>query len=110
MESLSPGIQFLHVRICLQYLEEEGEEEEELPGAKVPKADVGDLRELLRRKNEPSGLFSSADAFIPFSEDDEGEELIDAEVDVAEVDEAVEDTPPESNGGQEIVAADVDSE
>lgn len=87
--------------------EEEGGEEEELPEAKVPKADVGDLRELLRQKNGPSGLFSSADAFIPFSEDDEEEEVVDAEIDLAEVDGAVEDIPLESNGGHENVAADV---
>lgn len=35
--------------------EEEGGEEEELPEAKVPKADVGDLRELPGRKTDPLG-------------------------------------------------------
>ena len=92
--------------------EEEGEEEEELPEAKVPKADVADLRELLRRKEGPSGLFSSADAFIPFSEDEEEEEeeeLLDAEVDVAEAIGA-ENTLTESNGGLESTAAGVAAE
>ena len=97
----------MHASVVQDMEEEEGEEEEELPEAKVPKADVADLRELLRRKEGPSGLFSSADAFIPFSEEDEEEEeLLDAEVDVAEAIGA-EKTLTESNGGLESTAAGV---
>lgn len=93
-----------------QDLEEEdgGEEEEDLPEAKLPKADVGDLRQLLRQKDERSGLFSSADAFIPLSDEyeEEDEELLEAIEEEGEEEEVVEaddadgaaDVPLQSNG------------
>lgn len=90
--------------------EEEGGEEEELPGAKVPKADLGDLRQLLRRKTETSGLFSSADAFIPLSFDDEEEEEEEGEEEGdeegAEGLEVIEEEAPGEEDATEEAAAD----
>ena len=95
-----------------QELPEEDAAEDDLPEAKLPKADVGDLRELLRRKDERSGLFSSADAFIPLSDDDdeEEEEVLEAieeeeEGEGVDADGAAADVPSLSHGGSGVAAA-----
>lgn len=96
-----------------QDLPEEDAADEDLPEAKLPKADVADLRELLRRKDERSGLFSSADAFIPLSDDDEDAEVLEAIEEEGEEEEVVEadgadaaaDVPLQTHDNSEVAAA-----
>lgn len=60
---------------------EEDEEQADHPEIEVEKPNVGDLRELLARRDEPTALFSAAAAgFIPLDDDDD-DELGDADAD-----------------------------